>query len=337
MILLEPMEANSPRTSPDGGVCFARSLAPGDSVRLAVNAMGTRFELFILGQDEPQLRAAGEAALEEILTLHRRLSAFERSSELARVNREAGRGWSAISADMIDLLDLCARAHELSAGAFDPTVGPLMEAWGFRGGTPDVSAARTARERVGMDKVELDRERGRVRFNHPQMQLDLGGVAKGFALDRAAETLRDGGVESALLHGGTSSAIAIGSPANEAGWRVRIGVQTGGPVVVLRDAALGVSAPHGRMIEHEGRQLGHVIDPRTGEPARGAASAFVVGTSGAMCDALSTALLVAQQWTDSMLGESLAMGVERDDSGWEWTERDAVIEWPATSGRSSER
>ena len=196
---------------------------------------------------------------------------------------------------------------------------------------------RRAREHVGMDKIQIDREGGRVRFAHPQMQLDLGGVAKGFALDRAAETLRDGGVESALLHGGTSSAIAIGSPANEAGWRVRIGARPGGPVVVLRDTALGVSAPHGRMIEHEGHRLGHVIDPRTGEPAHGAASAFVVGPSGAMCDALSTALLVAQQWTDAMLGESLAMGVERDDSGWACTERDAVIEWPATSGRSTDR
>ncbi|MEB3323247.1 MAG: FAD:protein FMN transferase [Synechococcaceae cyanobacterium] len=231
-------------------------------VRLATDAMGTRFEVVLDGEDPHRLRPVGEAALAEIEEWHDRLSRFDAGSFVAHLNARAGREPVPLDADMFELLSACAAVHDASEGAFDVTVGtgPLM----------------------------LDGRSRTVRFAGDGTAIDLGGIGKGHALDRAAAVLREHGVARALLHGGTSSVVAIGGPPGAAAWRVALRLDHGAAVAHLRDAALSVSGAH----ERDGEPLAHVVDPRIAAPAPLARVAAVVGPSAREADAWSTALLV---------------------------------------------
>jgi FAD:protein FMN transferase len=254
--------------------------------RLSAPAMGTRFELVLFGDDAGLLRSAGQAALAEVCDLSDRLSAFDRASVLSYINANAAQRAVAVDREVFELLSTCREGWLLSEGAFDITVGPLMEAWGFRGGAP--GRVEEASLRVGMDKVELDECNGTVRFACEGMRLDLGGVAKGYALDIAGGILRQAGVTSALTHGGTSSVLAIGPPGGDKGF----GVKVEDEYVNLRDRSLSVSAPRGRMIEGDSGAFGHVLDPRVGGPIEGAEFACAICDTGVWAEMWSKALLV---------------------------------------------
>lgn len=254
-------------------------------LRLATHAMATRFELVLVGEDGPGLRAVGEAALDEIALWHERLSRFEPSSLLSHINRTAASRPVPLDDEVFALFSLCERVWRASGGAFDPTVAPLMERWGV-GGAPPVTHAR-----VGFQAVRLEHDRRAIAFDGP-VSLDLGAVAKGFALDRAGAILRDHAIGAAFLHAGTSSALAIGAPPGETAWRIAIRGSRGDAVVALRDAALGVSAPRGRSVALGGVAAGHIMDPRAAAPAAGVDTAGAVCGSCAEADAWSTALVV---------------------------------------------
>lgn len=268
-------------------------------VRLSAPAMGTRFECVLAGGDLALLRAAGEAALAEVCGLSDRLSAFSAGSVLSYINANAAKRAVAVDREVFELLSLCREGWLASEGAFDVTVGPLMEAWGFCGRAGSAGDVARARQVVGMDKVRLDAMRGTVRFACEGVRLDLGGVAKGWALDVAARVLREAGVVCALMHGGTSSVVAIGSPENGDGWRVRVG----DGAVTLRDRSLSVSAPRGRMIQADGRQVGHVLDPRAGSPVGGVEFGAAVCAEGVWAEVWSTALLVLGRPPAGMPGD----------------------------------
>lgn len=241
--------------------------------RLALHAMATRFELVLEGS-----REAGEAALAIVEECDARYSLFRSDSTLARINRGAAHGPVKVDHDAFELLTACAELRDASDGAFDVCVEPWMRARGFHEG-------RCAGER---GTYELDARLRNVRFTTPNTAIDLGGIAKGHALDRAAARLRELGVERALLHGGTSSVIALGAPPGERGWRVQLGHDAAAPVVVLCDNALSVSAPRGRT--HDG--LGHILDPRDGQSVPLDSLAAVVHASARVAEAWSKALLV---------------------------------------------
>jgi thiamine biosynthesis lipoprotein len=195
------------------------------------------------------------------------------------------------------LLSECALIARLTDGAFDPTVGPLIRAWGFLGATgslPDRDAVGIARSLVGMESVELEAGACSVRLPRRGMELDLGAVGKGWALDRAVSVLEDHSVSGALLHGGTSSVHVLGEDEGGARWAVawRAPGESEARHVALRSPALSVSSPAGKAFVAAGRRYGHVLDPRTGEPTQGIASACVTGPTSTLCDALSTAALV---------------------------------------------
>jgi thiamine biosynthesis lipoprotein len=280
-------------------------------VRLATHAMGTRFEIVLEGDDLSRVRPIGEAALEAIGEWEQRLSLFSAHSFLSYINANAFDRPIRLDDDMFELLTACADVHEASGGAFDATVAPLMKAWGFHGEGGDVDTARAS---IGMDGVELDHEQRTIRFTRPGMKLDLGAIGKGHALDDAARIVRENGIERALLHGGTSTAIAIGAPPGEQGWRIALATHDRSPVATLRDAALAVSAPTGRMIEVEGGRLGHVLDPRTGNPTNGASLTAVIAPSACMADAWSTALLVLGEHPPGMPTEYTTY-IEREAEG----------------------
>jgi FAD:protein FMN transferase len=264
---------------------------------LAIQAMGTRFELVLPGLDPVRERAAGEAALDAIAEWDARLSLFRRDSLIALVNREAAERAVALDAETFALLELCARVWRESGGAFDAALGRHMARHGFR--AQDAAAS----EPCGFEAVELDRAACTIRFHSPGAQLDLGGIAKGFALDRAADELRAAGIDQALVHGGTSTVIGLGAPPDQEGWRIALDRGPNAPLAVLRDAALSVSAQHGRRNE---RGEGHVLDPRSGAPVERNDVAAVIAPSGSLADPWSTALLVAGELPGSAAAQRVA-------------------------------
>jgi thiamine biosynthesis lipoprotein len=240
------------------------TLAP---VRLATAAMGTRFELVLGGEDADALRPAGEAALEEIEIWHRRLNRFAPDSLVSHICRSAHERPVRLDGELLALFADALRVWGKSDGAYDP-----------------------ARPPATMQDVILDAQAGLLSLARPGIQLDLGGIAKGHALDAAAAVLRARGVTTAFLHGGTSSAIGLGAPPGESGWRVAL---AGGGAVTLRDRALSVSAtwdgnPH------------PTLDPRTGAPVPVGRRAVVTGPSARLADAWSTALVVLGRVPDAL-------------------------------------
>jgi FAD:protein FMN transferase len=269
-------------------------------VRLALNAMATRFELVLHGENATRMRGAGEAALKEVERLEAQLSLYRPTSEIARVNALAAREPVRVSPSVFGLLQHARQLQTESGGAFDITVAPLVRCWGFMHGTgrlPEPAEIAEARGRSGMAHVLLDDKNYSVRFEKEGVMIDLGAIGKGYAIDCAAEILREAGVTCALLHGGTSTVYGLGAPPDADGWRIAIGPPPDEPktcqtTVVLRDNALSVSAVWGKSFEFEGKKFGHVIDPRTGWPVNNSVQAAVVLPSATETDALSTALLV---------------------------------------------
>ena len=171
-----------------------------------------------------------------------------------------------------------------------------MGVYGDGGRVPDADELARARLHTGMHLIELDEAHCTVRFAHKGVALDFGAIGKGYAVDEAMHILREAGVERAFLHGGTSTMYAIGKPLDADSWNVAV-VDPRAPdepvaVVAIRDEALSVSAVSGKSFEVEGTCYGHVLDPRLGEPVRGALLAATVAPSATTADAISTALLV---------------------------------------------
>lgn len=269
-------------------------------LRTRRRAMATDFEVILPFGVRNGLEAA-EAALDEIDRVEEQLTVYRDSSEVSDLNRRAGEEEVVVTPELFELLTLAARITNETRGAFDVTAGALVKAWGFyrrRGQVPTPDERARVLARTGMCHVRLDPQKRSVRYLRPNVEINFGSIGKGYALDRVAEILRRGWkITSGLLHGGHSSVYAIGSqPGESRGWPVglRHPWQPGRrlAVVRLRDRALATSAATFQHLEHNGRKLGHVLDPRTGWPAEGIASATVVAPSAAEADALSTAFFV---------------------------------------------
>src|SRR6266487_3927855 len=195
------------------------------TVTLARHAMATRFELVLHGDDAIALRAAGEEALNEIDRLENQLSLYRPGSEIAQLNARAAREAVRVTPELFALLQHAQELHAETQGAFDITLAPLVRCWGFMGGTgkmPTAEQVAEARVRIGMQHVQLDAPNRTVRFAREGVMFDLGAIGKGYAVSQAAEILRDCGVGSALLHGGTSTLYAIGHPPEAEFWKIAI-------------------------------------------------------------------------------------------------------------------
>ena len=198
---------------------------------------------------------------------------------------------------MAELLTDCQRVHRDTEGAFDVTTTPLSRCWGFlrrEARVPPLEAIEDARGQVGFGAVHVSSDPPLVTFSRPGVEVSLGAVGKGYALDRACSVLRASGVQHALLSAGGSSIVALGGRGD--GWVVDVvsPLRPGRPIATLslRNAALGTSGAGEQFVVQDGRRYGHVIDPRTGWPVDGTLSASVVASDAARADALSTAFLV---------------------------------------------
>lgn len=264
--------------------------------------MACQFEV-MLPPGSPSHVTAALAALDLVDALEAQLTVYRETSEVARLNREAARSWVQVEGGLFDLLQLAKRLHAETAGAFDVTAGPLIKCWGFfkrAGRMPEPQALAEARRCVGSEWVLLDPEARAVHFARGGVEINLGAIGKGYALDRACQMLEERGVREFLLHGGRSSVLArVGreeAQANQEGWR--IGVRH--PLfphrrlaeIRLGNQALGTSGSGVQFFRHEGKRYGHILDPRTGWPADGVYSATVVAPTAAEADALATAFYI---------------------------------------------
>jgi FAD:protein FMN transferase len=270
--------------------------AGGRWLRVHRTAMACRFEVTLRPDDSDHVGAA-RAALDEADRVEAALTVFCDTSEIARVNREANEGPSPVDAELFALLATCAALHADTGGAFDITSTPLSRCWGFLkrdGHVPPAAELDAARGRVGMTRVALDAAARTVRFAAPGMELNLGSIGKGYALDCMGRLLARAGASHALVSAGGSSVLAVGGRGR--GWAIDIrSPQVARDRIArlhLRNGALGTSGAGEQFVVANGTRYGHVIDPRTGWPAAGVLSASVVTRDAAAADALSTALLI---------------------------------------------
>lgn len=268
-------------------------------IRASRLSMGTEFEVIAAGQDAAYLEAAANEALDEIERLEARLSHYEADSEICDLNLRAPYEEVLVSPDLFQLLEEAVAYSRASWRAFDPAAGALIRCWGFfrgEGRMPGQSEIDQALQRTGSQLLGLNPATRTVRFATEGVQVHLGAIGKGCAVDAAAGSLRRNGVASALVHGGRSTIYAIGGPPGEEEWEVGLKDPSGGErragFFRLRDRALSTSGDYEQFFTWEGRRYSHLLDPRTGWPARGTRSATVLGDSATATDALSTAAFV---------------------------------------------
>ncbi len=252
--------------------------------------MGTVCTATVELADTTRAGAALDRALETIARLEPVMSSWASDSELARFHA-AGKPGFACSAELFAALSAARAWAESTGGAFDPTVEPINRIWDMRGEgrVPTASEQSEAAALVDWRALELDPATRRARLLRPGMGVDLGGIGKGLALDRAAETLRADRVDRAMINFG-GQILALGSwEASVADPRDRLR-----PVfrVPMRNASLSTSAQSERGVDVAGRHRGHILDPRTAEPVAFEGSVSVLAPSALAADALSTALLI---------------------------------------------
>ena len=276
----------------------------GASATVRHEAMGTFFEFTIYPPSPEMLSeevlAITQQAFSAIDELESRISTWRPESRTSRVNQFASQRPVETSQELIRLIQSSKKVYEETGGAFDVTVGPLLELWGFyrnQGHFPSDEDLKQARERVGLKYVDVDVEANTVRFQRDGMRLDFGGIGKGLALDYAAQVLRTQGVKSAILHSGTSTVLALGTPPDKPDWTVAIRspynkIREHVDEVMIHDESLSTSSRTERYFELDGKRYGHIFDPRTGMPVDEVLSATAIAPTGLESDALSTAFFV---------------------------------------------
>jgi FAD:protein FMN transferase len=263
------------------------------------DSMGTVFTIVAYGPDREALVRASNAAFDEIDRLDAQMSNYRPDSELSRINRLAASQPVVVETNLFDLISYSVQESAESRGAFDITVGPMMKIWGFfgkEGSVPTRSDLARARKRVGYRHIHLDAGRFEIRFDVEGLELDLGGIAKGYAVDRAVAILRNGGVEAAMISSGGSSIYALGAPPGERAWRVHLrdplDKRKPGETVWLKDYSMAVSGCAEKSFTVGGKTYCHILDPRTGRPVEGMLMVAVLAPTGLECEALSKPLFV---------------------------------------------
>ena len=276
--------------------------------------MGTIAELRVYAASSPEAaRAALETALAEIRTVDRLMAVQRPDSDLSRLNREGARGPVGVDPRVVTVIAASLAVSRLSDGAFDVTVLPVVRAWGFTDGRPRRPEPRSAARIAGYRSVVVDAQAGTVSFTDPATQVDLGGIAKGYALDQARDLMRRAGVRSAWLDLGGQIAT-LGSPPEGGSWRIALRHPRGDDaplgVIEIGEASVSTSGDREQFVESAGQRFGHIIDPHTREPAEGLLSATVVHGSAMQADALSTAAAVGDLATaEALLARAGASGV----------------------------
>ena len=259
-------------------------------------AMGVRARIVAYARSESAATSACRAALQRIADLEDAMSDYRPASELMRLSAKAGGPPVRVSKDLLSILQRSQEFSRKSRGAFDVTVGPLVKLWrqARRSGVlPSQEQINAARRLVGWRKVAIDSKASAVRLQTPGMQLDLGGIAKGYACDEALRVLKARGLRSALVEMGGD--IALGDPPpGRRGWEIEI-ANAAHPAhrrLVLSNVAVSSSGDTEQYVEINGNRYSHIVDPRTGLGLTSRIAVTIVAPDCATSDGLSTAVSV---------------------------------------------
>ncbi len=284
-------------------------------------AMGCRFEVIFNLLDNSVATTIGTDALDIIEHIEEQISVYRPSSEISRINESLSTSWHDLSPDVFDLLWLTKHLHIKTNDAFDVTSGPLIKAWGFlqkQGRTPSPEKLAEALACSGMKNIQFHEHEHKIRFQQPDVEINLGAIGKGWAIDKAVDHIDMEGIENFLIHGGHSSVRSrgtrglAGQKTEQNGWPVglrhpllrekRIGT------ITLQNKALGTSGSGTQFFIEKGQKIGHILDPRTGQPASGVLSATVLADTAAEADALATAAyILGPREIDLIAGEGSAV------------------------------
>lgn len=257
--------------------------------RYAYEAMNTTFEMLIVTEDAAFARQRAREAFDELDRLERELSRFVSGSDVWKINRLPAGESIRVHVSVYECLQIALRAHLMTAGAFDPTIGALTSLWkpAIHAGTQPADAdIQAALARTGLHRLRIHEEENRVTVIEP-VDLDLGAIGKGYAVEQMVDLLRDWGVRSAVVHGGTSSVYALGRAPDSQPWRVGLGDRS------VRGKSLGTLSLENRSLSASGiTGEPHILDPATGRPSGRREALWLTCASPALGDAISTGLMV---------------------------------------------
>ncbi|MFV0442033.1 MAG: FAD:protein FMN transferase [Planctomycetaceae bacterium] len=276
----------------------------GETVRLETQAMACPWAV-ILNPGPPERVLTASQALDEVHRVEALLTVYRADSPVSKLNREAASGPCAVTPELFELLDQCDTLRAATAGAFDPASQALIALWQRARSEnrlpeqPEIDLALAASGLRYVRRENRQTEGGEtcgVAFDVAGLGLNFGAIGKGYAIDRAATVLRDGGIDDFLVHGGHSSLLAAGEHYGQGGWPVGLKnplfTEESYLTLLLSDQALGTSGSNIQYFRHQGRRYGHLLDPRNGWPAEEFLSVSVVAPSATEADALSTAFYV---------------------------------------------
>jgi thiamine biosynthesis lipoprotein len=261
--------------------------------------MGTRFKIVLYAPDESSGNTAAREAFARIAAFDGIMSDYRPASELMQLCRKAGGDPVAVSEELFFVLSRGQEVSRLSDGAFDVTVGPVVKLWRRARRTerlPDPDDLKKALALVGYEKMRLDAKARTVQLLVPGMQLDLGGIAKGYTADEALKVLEQHGIKRALVAAGGDIAVSGPPPAAD-GWSIGIAPledpdSKPSRYLVLKDAAVSTSGDAEQYVEIDGVRYSHIVDPKTGIGLVGRRSATVVARRGIMADSLTKTVIV---------------------------------------------
>ena len=271
------------------------------------DAMGSTYSVVLYGNSQAEMRAAIDTAFAEVARLDSLLSNYQAESEWSEMNRRAAEAPVRVSLELFQLLAKCMTISRESEGAFDIAVGPLMKLWGFYKGSghlPSRSEVADVMPKVGWRHVALDTENRTVRFDCAGVELDPGGIGKGYAVDCMVEVLRRRGFENALVTASDSTMFGMGAPPEEPrGWRVGIkdprNRRRTVDEVFLKDMSLSTSGSTEKFFRAEGRVYSHIMDPRTGFPAEANGSVSVLAPHATDSEAWAKPYFIhGREWTE---------------------------------------
>jgi len=299
--------------------------------------MGTRFQIVLYAPEEATAKAAAKAAFARIAELDGIMSDYRASSELNQLCQKAGGPPVKVSADLFAVLQKAQEVSKLSAGAFDVTISPVVRLWRIARRTqqlPEKETLAKALALVGWQNVKLDAERRTVQLLKPGMQLDLGGIAKGYTADQVLQVLQKHGITAALVAAGGDIAVSDAPPGTK-GWKVGIQPVAGGEptrYLSLKDAAVSTSGDFQQYVEIDGQRYSHIVDPKTGLGLLGRMSVTVVARCGLTTDPMTkTACVLGAARGLALIEQAGAVGLvlQRTEKGDVATEskRFAEYEW----------
>ena len=261
-------------------------------------SMGSLMEIQLVSSNRSDLELALQHAFSNLDRLESLISTYRSGSEVSKLNdryREKYMEATPVSEDTFRLLRWSRFFWEETQGAFDSTLGPLSHLWGFFDGVPTwpgASDLKSCMEMIGMRYLEIDFEEKTVRLTRSGMALDFGAIGKGYAVDQVVDTLKEYGVVNALVSFGGSTHYGIGSAPGQEGWWVFLDKSDLTSKKVLKDRSLSTASNRTQHWVRNGKNYGHILDPRTGLPTSFLGSVSVVASTATASDALATAFVV---------------------------------------------